>query len=260
MKEKPLTLEHVPPKALGGKELLLTCRKCNNTAGDSVDAALHMRERDREFIQAIGMRSCNYSGRVRLSMGGEKLNFDLKIENDERYGVELRPAGNCPEAFKRWRDQMGKHAKNNTFNGQQFNVSTIHGFHPWLSKIGDLRIGYLIAFAAFGYRYSFDKRLTPIRDQLNNPNDHKLNFFWSFSGWGTPNKPVLAITHEPVELVFIGLGNSNIVLPWLDGPLNPYTELEPIDSGGESINFKGKEIQWPDKLRLELDFAKISKK
>jgi len=150
---------------------------------------------------------------------------------------------------------MGKHVKEKSWDGQQFNVSTIHGFHPWLSKIGDLRTGYLVAFAAFGYRYAFDNRLKPIREQLKNPHEHILDFFWSFSGWGDQNKRVLAIAHEPVEIVFISLNNSNIILPWLDGPKNPYKELAAIHSDGDNINFKGKEVPWPDQLRLELDFA-----
>lgn len=72
---------------------------------------------------------------------------------------------------------------------------------------------------------------------------------------GAANKPVLAIAHEPVELVFISLNNSNIILPWLDGPADPYKELAAICSDGNNINFKGKEVPWPDQLRLELDFT-----
>ena len=35
-----LTLEDVPPKSIGGKPILLTCRKCNSSAGDKIDAAI----------------------------------------------------------------------------------------------------------------------------------------------------------------------------------------------------------------------------
>ena len=33
-----LTLEHAPPSSMGGKEIILTCYKCNNTAGSQIDA------------------------------------------------------------------------------------------------------------------------------------------------------------------------------------------------------------------------------
>lgn len=42
--EKVITIEHVPPEALGGKPLCLTCRDCNNNAGRGVDAHMHRRE------------------------------------------------------------------------------------------------------------------------------------------------------------------------------------------------------------------------
>jgi HNH endonuclease len=38
---KELTIEHVPPKALGGSELVLTCRKCNNDTDGKFDAEAH---------------------------------------------------------------------------------------------------------------------------------------------------------------------------------------------------------------------------
>src|ERR1700712_3923958 len=33
-----LTMEHVPAGRLGGRELVLTCRRCNNTAGSALEA------------------------------------------------------------------------------------------------------------------------------------------------------------------------------------------------------------------------------
>ncbi len=40
-----LTLEHVPPESTGGKGIALTGERCNSTAGHTVDAAVHGRER-----------------------------------------------------------------------------------------------------------------------------------------------------------------------------------------------------------------------
>jgi hypothetical protein len=47
-----LTLEHVPPKSLGGKPLVLTCKDCNNDSGHSIDSAAALRK-DMESIQDI---------------------------------------------------------------------------------------------------------------------------------------------------------------------------------------------------------------
>ena len=43
----PLTLEDAPPKSLGGKSDVLTCKKCNNTCGHKID--FHLTERLREL-------------------------------------------------------------------------------------------------------------------------------------------------------------------------------------------------------------------
>ena len=40
-----LTLEHAPPKEVGGRPLALTCKECNSIAGYSIDAAVVNREK-----------------------------------------------------------------------------------------------------------------------------------------------------------------------------------------------------------------------
>ena len=34
-----LTLEHVPPKSVGGKPILITCKACNNKCGADIDVS-----------------------------------------------------------------------------------------------------------------------------------------------------------------------------------------------------------------------------
>ncbi|WP_394368459.1 HNH endonuclease [Adhaeribacter radiodurans] len=41
-----LTLEDAPPKSLGGSQIALTCKKCNNTCGHKVDFHLSVRLRE----------------------------------------------------------------------------------------------------------------------------------------------------------------------------------------------------------------------
>src|SRR5882724_8834404 len=47
MDDNPLTLEDAPPKSLGGTANVLTCKRCNNTAGHKID--FHLTEKLREL-------------------------------------------------------------------------------------------------------------------------------------------------------------------------------------------------------------------
>jgi hypothetical protein len=50
-----LTLEHVPPRALGGRGIALTCKSCNTEAGSMVDAAVHGRRRLRPSSKNLSL-------------------------------------------------------------------------------------------------------------------------------------------------------------------------------------------------------------
>ena len=38
-----LTVDHVPPKSIGGRRMVLTCRTCNSVAGSDADAGARAR-------------------------------------------------------------------------------------------------------------------------------------------------------------------------------------------------------------------------
>ena len=72
-----LTLEHVPPKSLGGKGIVLTCKNCNSTAGHSVDAALANRREQNDCIEAIIRGEGCFSGKHEYSIAA---NIDLGVK------------------------------------------------------------------------------------------------------------------------------------------------------------------------------------
>jgi len=51
-----LTLEDVPPKSIGGKPILLTCRKCNSSAGHIIDAAIANKNKLVDFEKIVRKR------------------------------------------------------------------------------------------------------------------------------------------------------------------------------------------------------------
>ena len=65
-KGQEVTIEHVPPKAVGGLERCLTCRKCNTSAGRSLDQAVAIRNR------AIGHIKTGRGTKVEIDVFGTK--------------------------------------------------------------------------------------------------------------------------------------------------------------------------------------------
>lgn len=76
----PLTLEDVPPKSLGGKPLILTCKECNNRSGMVLDSVLKKHLQSSRFFKLSpgsvmdGKVSVNNQGHVntRIRIGAEK--------------------------------------------------------------------------------------------------------------------------------------------------------------------------------------------
>jgi hypothetical protein len=63
-----LTAEHVPPQSFGGRELLLTCKKCNNDAGTLLDA----HARHKEDLAEVTIRPPRKPLKVRVEHQGRK--------------------------------------------------------------------------------------------------------------------------------------------------------------------------------------------
>ena len=255
--ERRLTLEHVPPKCIGGKEFLLTCSECNSTAGHKLDSTLHVRQRYENFVSILAKRGGTCRERIKLQMGDEILNFDFVVDHSTGGGHWFIPAGNDPQAVSRWQAAMEMYSRENLWDGQQLKVSLVQGFNRSASEVADLRIAYLLAFAAFGYRYALDERLDPIRRQLATPVNRIIQGFHTFLGWGISRERMLIITTEPIESLLVCLGSSVVLLPWLDGPFSPSAALSELVGKEEKIQFVGNRLSWPNQLVLELDFIKL---
>jgi hypothetical protein len=70
-----LSAEHVPPESVGGRELLLTCKACNNTAGTKLDADAKVKELVRSAMS--GQRE--HRERVKASFGDLRVNAEVHL-------------------------------------------------------------------------------------------------------------------------------------------------------------------------------------
>lgn len=74
----PLTLEDAPPKSLGGKADILTCRNCNNSCGQKIDH--HLSERMRELDNAQFLPKVQFN--AKFEHNGKQVQGTIRIEED----------------------------------------------------------------------------------------------------------------------------------------------------------------------------------
>lgn len=261
LESKELTIEHIPPEAQGGKGIALTCSHCNHTAGKTVDAAVSDRNKVLE-IEPLVTQSGEYKGQVKLNLGEkglEAINCDLSVK-DSSVRIYLLEDRNHPESSQRIKDFFQRLNQTPDHERPKINISTRKRYHPWHSKVGDLRTAYLLCFASLGYSYIFDKRLEPVRNQLMRYGEKLIEAFWLQSDPNDEPDTNLYMIDKPFSAVSVRLGNISILLPWLDSPKDFYNFLLHEYPNGFHLNFKGSRLPWPKTLEMNLDFYKKHEK
>ena len=141
---RTVTLEHVPPKALGGKALCLTCKSCNAGAGREVDqlAARNVRSRFPVTVDILGKKDS-----FMLSPEGKALTPPFKgFTKDDFDGLDR--------------------------SGGSFTMS-VRVSNPRLVAVSSIKSAYLAVFSLFGsvggYDYVGGKALADVRRLLLDP-------------------------------------------------------------------------------------------
>ena len=155
---RALTMEHVPPAAVGGTRMLLTCVDCNNASGVQYDSHMAPAEAYRTFgtpestgpieatvtLDGVSNRGLvKFDGRTLEHVGIEKRNDprvlaqfgELLPTLGKGADVEVSFTGPSPESFKR-------------------------------AAIGWLRSAYLATFSLLGYRYTLRSELDVVREAI----------------------------------------------------------------------------------------------
>lgn len=160
-----LSLEHVPPKSVGGHELVLTCKCCNNTAGAKLDADATVKElvhsamagkrEHRERVKAaVGNLSIN--AEVHLSSGRHSLVIPGHVNKPgttDKLKVVVRPGSSVTVQYRRF-SELG-------------------------AKISWFRAGYLAMFAVAGYSFALDPAMEIVRHQILECDERRMETFTS---------------------------------------------------------------------------------
>jgi hypothetical protein len=240
-----LTFEDVPPRCMGGKPLVLTCKRCNSTSGWLLDRNIRSGEDLREIN--AGKRDIPMS----LTMGGHKITADVTWGSHNVNLVGAKGRSN-PSAYAAIFQQMD-HAPVSGQIGRSFDLRFSYRHDPWLEKVGWLRVAYLYAFAALGYTYILRIGLNSVRDQIcSRPKEKTLSEALLDAGPLTGRNTIMLVD-APVEGVFVCLGPRLVVLPGMRDSDNFYDRVKAL--AGETIELSWLELGLPTRRRFLFDRA-----
>ncbi|MES2389274.1 MAG: hypothetical protein V4543_14835, partial [Bacteroidota bacterium] len=177
----PLTLEDVPPKSLGGKANILTCRRCNNSCGHHIDVHLTCRMEELDNSKFIPGTSFN------ANVEHNGILVQAKIIVDQYGKIEVRHAekDNNPDRLTSFIDNI---APNDIINLIYRNKRT--DLHKM--QLALLKIAFLLTFEKYGYAFILDSVYNDIRRQLLNPESpiYPVSFWFQQKFpkhmWGVP--------------------------------------------------------------------------
>lgn len=251
LEDGTLTVEHAPPEALGGRPICLTCRDCNSTAGHTVDA--HMRRRETSFDFVAGTMDKPHP--ARFQVGATSVNVDYY------YGpagimVIGDPKRNHPEIQARFQAEFEDRARSGHISDLSFTVTPLKiGHKAQLDLVGWLRSAYLLAFAALGYRYIFQRRLEVVRRQLQAPEETLIDCFSVVIPKAKRDERRFVFVEEPSHLrgLLLQMGRRVIFLPWLDDGLYEALRDDKERHASFQAQIHGAFLPWPKEPRHLID-------
>ena len=245
-----LSLDHAPPKAHGGRHVCITCVTCNNMAGYSTEA--EMRKGDDVVDLRRGQMSM-FRPAV-FHIGDVPVNVAFKREGDH-YVLNARLKKNRPTSFERLKAwaKAGEPMREDEFR-KSLSIRGLR-FDNQRARVGWLKSAYLIAFAAFGYRWAWQTHLDIVREQIQRPSEVLVEHFLVDLHDDSPTYPLCLIVQQPTELrgITVLFRRQVIFLPFDEGGL--YGRL--ANRCAEKIHFNetmhGKEVPWPSRPMHEFD-------
>lgn len=263
-----LTLEDVPPKSAGGRPMCLTCRTCNNDGGRLVDSAIAEMLLSRRFRDAVYSREGRYSGGVRLTAPGIRINAHLRAD-ENGVQIEIDPRRNNPANTEAFRERYRPGASA-AVQPAQFTMTAGFRWGMGSAFAGFLRVGYLAAFSMFGYSLATLPEIAAVRDQIRDPRREIVRrsavAIVAPSDASRPDPHVAAVT-APIEGIMIYLperftslrGGVAVLLPWPD--VSQLTFFETLAAnyvdveGSRRVDFTAVPIGWPGQPELMIDLA-----
>lgn len=250
LKNQTLTIEHVPPKSLGGKGMVLVDKEINNKDGHSADKDLLLFFRTKTFLEHGGELEAKISAEM-LDMHGVTAQFALKRDAQLESGEAKIQVKTSAKNIK----AMEYKGMFSNWDGLSFKVSG-----KMSNKLNTklmLKCAYLTAFSRIGYDLLFDKRgykngtYGVLIQALNNPDDNVFPII-AFDYHAPLVKSDVGVINEPKDYrsLFVNLSfklddhvyKYVIFLPHPDEEnLDCLNRIKNIPAG-QTVNFKIREV------------------
>ena len=188
----PLTLEDAPPKSLGGKANILTCRECNNGAGQQID--FHLTERMNELDQHQFVPGVEFH--PEFDHNGTTVQGTVKVSKEGVVDARHSIKKNNPIKLNEYIATTGKDDIINI----KYRDSKVDIFRLQLAL---LKTAYLMVFEKYGYSFILNPTYDRLREQLRNPDKEIYPVdTWFHAEYYKPYQGVPFITGKAVEGIF----------------------------------------------------------
>lgn len=174
--KNPLTIEHVPPEALGGKSKILTCKNCNSKSGHLLDGHLYKLLLEVDFDAFLP----NSSTKATFELNGNKVNGTVSINGDGVWNLNTNSKISHPKQSENFHKDLKletkvitptnapfvEQFKTPTFNFTKRNTAAIRR-----AEVAVLRIAYLQLFGVFGNSILLNPFFETVRKQIQSPDE-----------------------------------------------------------------------------------------
>jgi hypothetical protein len=251
LQTKDLTREHVPPQALGGAAIILTCKECNNSAGHTLDAAAARRRAQLKFAEALAGDSVGYAGRAMAKIAGEQIRVDVHKEASGTIGIKFVGGLNDPASVERTKDYFHNLSESGGGLGEEFTLTAHARYHDRFAKLSDLRTAFLACTALLGYKFAFHPSTRQIREQILNPNENLLPRWWTYPSERL--EPYKIYLSEGNGVFLVPCERETVVLPFPPSGAGGFEELVRPRDPTEPIRLTAKCIGWPTSFVAKVD-------
>lgn len=242
-----LTLEDVPPKSIGGKPLILTCAKCNNTHGHLLDS--HIKS-GRKLQEIASGKSITWA-RMKL--------LDNEVTAKARFGsdsieVMAVPDKSDPKAHAAMFAEFEQLVAAKSLDWRiELGFSIL--YDKWREGVGWLRVAYLYLFALLGYNFILRPELKAIRDQFLKPDERLVPQVMKHTGEATASNGV-SFVYEPAHLrsILVRLGRNLFFFPEFREAETFYDRLADTSPAKGEFRLSGMHLDLPRQPIFAFDY------